>query len=191
MDPFAPAARGIGPARKAAREHSFELGADRLRKDRRRALRRNPDHERRAIDNGAERKIAMRRPIDDIDRNAGCARRGGKTFGAGVILEAADRNGGAGEVPRAPSPLSQSDRCARMVHRQGAQLLARVLGKDLDMSAGRRQKLCFPRHRRAVAGDERALALEIKENRQSRERLHARRARLPVSLEHAHQYTSC
>jgi len=136
----------------------------------------------------------MRRPVDEIDRDAGRPRRGGKTFGVRVILEAADRDGGAGEVPRAPSPLTQDDRCTRSFRSQRAQLLARVFGKDRYVGAGRRQKLRFPRHRRPVAGNERALAVEIKEDRQPRECLHARRAPLPrlrLSLERMHQYTSC
>jgi hypothetical protein len=70
-----------------------------------------------------------------------------------------------------------------------------VRDKNLDVGAGRRQQLRFPRHRRSVAGDDRASVVEIKEDWQPRDRLHARRARLPripLQLGSAHhQYTSC
>src|SRR5262249_56042151 len=50
----APAARRLRPAGKAAWEHRFELRADRLSENRRRAVGRNADYQRRAVDDGAE-----------------------------------------------------------------------------------------------------------------------------------------
>jgi len=75
-----------------------------------------------------------------------------------------------------------------------AQLLASVFGEDFHMGAGRRQEFRFPRHRRSIAGDDRALPVEIEEERQPREGLHAGRARLlrmALDLDQGHQYTSC
>jgi len=136
----------------------------------------------------------MRGPVDHVDRNAGRPRRGGETFGSCLILEAADRNRGAVKVLDPPCPMPQRERCTRCFRRQRAQLLARLLGKNLDIGAGRRQELSFPRHRSPVAGDHRPLTVEIEKDRQPRECLHARRARLlraPPNLDRAHQYTSC
>jgi hypothetical protein len=177
---FAPAASGVGPAGKAARDHRLEPGADRLTEDRRRAIGRNADDERGAVDDGAEGKIAIRGPVDHIDRNAGRARGAGEALGLRLVVEASDGDGSAGKVLDPPRPLVQHDRCARSLRRDGAQLLAWALGKDRDIGAGRRQQLRFPGHRRPVAGDHCALAGKRQEDRQPRQRLHARRMRCRV-----------
>jgi len=187
-------AGGLGPAGKAARDHRLEPAADRLAEDRRRAVGRNADDERRAVDDGAEGKIAIRGPVDHIDRNAGRARGAGEALGLRLIVEAADGDGSVGKVLDPPRPLLQHDRRARGLRRDGTQLLAWELGKDRDMGAGRRQQLRFPGHRRAVAGDHRALAVERQEDRQPRQRLHTRRKRwrgITSVLDRGHQYTSC
>jgi len=89
---LAPAPRRVRPAGKAARDHGLELGANRLGEDRCRAIGRNADDERGAIDDGAEREIAMRGPVDHIHRNAGGASGAREAFRVGVVLEASDRN---------------------------------------------------------------------------------------------------
>jgi len=171
---FAPTAGRVGPAGKAARDHRLEPGADRLTEDRRRAIGRNADDERGAVDDGAEGKITIREPVDHIDRNPGRARGAGEAFGLRLIVEASDGDGSAGKILDPPRPLLQHDRCARGLRRNGAQLLARALGKDRDIGAGRRQQLRFPGYRRPVASDHRALAGKRQEDRQPRQRLHAR-----------------
>src|SRR6516165_10159237 len=110
---LAPAAGGVGPAGKAARDHRLQSGADRLAEDWCRAVGRNTDDERRAVDDGAEGKIAIRGPVDDIDRNARRARGAGEALGLRLIVEAADGDGSAGKVVDPPRPLLQHDRRAR------------------------------------------------------------------------------
>jgi len=191
---LAPAAGSVGPAGKAARDHRLELGADRLGEDRRRAVGRDADDERRAIDDGAEGKIAISGPVDHIDRNAGRARGAAEALGLGRILEAADGDGSAGKILHPPRPLLQRDRCARGLCRDGAQLLAWSLGKDRDIGARRRQQLRLPCHRRPVAGDQRTFAGKRQEDWQPRQCLHARRMRrrgILSVLDRGHQYTSC
>ena len=191
---LAPAASGVGPAGKAARDHRLELGADCLGEDRRRAVGRNSDDERRAIDDGAEGKIAISGPVDHIDRNAGRARGAAEALGLGRFLEAADGDGSAGKILNPPRPLLQRDRCVRRVCRDGAQLLAWLLGKDRDIGARRRQHLRLPCHRRPVAGDQRTFAGKRQEDWQPRQSLHARRMRwrgVVSVLDCGHQYTSC
>jgi hypothetical protein len=56
--------------RKAARDQRFELGADRLAEHRRGAVGGDADHQRRAVDDGAEGEVAELRLVDDVDRNA-------------------------------------------------------------------------------------------------------------------------
>jgi hypothetical protein len=185
-------ARRARPAPKAAREHGFKPGADRLPEDRRRAVGRDADDERRAVDDRAKGKIAMRGLVDEIDQNAGGARGGGEALRLRLVVEAAHREHGAAQVGGSPGPMLHPDCAARRLRRDRAQLLARTFGKDIDLGAGRRQELRFPRHRRPVAGDDRALAGEREEDRQPRERCHARRMRRrDIARERRHQYTSC
>jgi len=191
LDRRPPAPRRLRPAREAAREHGFELAADRLREDRRRAVGRNADHQRRAVDDGAEGKIAIGRLVDHVDRHATRARRRGEAPGIAVVLEAAHRDRRAGEVRGLPTPMMQCDRAARRLRGEGAKLLAGVLGKDVDGGSGGRKQLRFPRRRRPVAGDDGTLAVEREEHRQPRQRLHARRASLRGASFLRHQCTSC
>src|SRR3981081_587806 len=130
----APAPRRVRPAGKTPRDHRFELAADRLAEDWRRAISRNPDDERGTVDDGAEGKVAIGGLVDHVDGNASCARRGGEAPGVVVVVEAADGNGGsATEIFGLPQPMSQHDRAARTLRGHGAKLLAWTLGKDGDI----------------------------------------------------------
>ena len=137
----------------------------------------------------------MRGLVDHIDRHAGRACGAGKAVRLVIVVEAADGHGRADEIFRPPRPLMQRDRAARRLRRHCAKLLAGVVGKDLDLGAGRGEELRFPRRRRSVAGDDGALPLEREKDRQPRQRLHARWARLrrpALDVVRArHQYTSC
>src|SRR5262249_20575840 len=93
-----PFARRLRPARKAARDQALELGADRLPEHGRRTIRRDADDERRTIDDRAEREVAERRLVDDVDRHARGARLCGEYRSRAVVLEGADRKGGFDEV---------------------------------------------------------------------------------------------
>ena len=81
----APTRSRRGPLRKSPRQQGFELGADRLGKHRRRAVGGNADHQRRAVDDGAERKVAERRLVDHVHRHAGGASGSGEFCGGLVI----------------------------------------------------------------------------------------------------------
>jgi hypothetical protein len=97
------------------------------------------------------------------------------------------------EVFGLPRPLPQHDRTARGLRRHGTKLLAWTLGKDDDIGTRRRQQLRFPGHGRAIAREDRTLALEREKDRQARERFHARRAlqAAGIARDPRHQYTSC
>jgi hypothetical protein len=132
----------------------------------------------------------MRGLVDHIDRHAGYARCAGEGLRVRFVVEAADGNGGAGEIQRLPRPGVDRDRSARRLHRHGAKVLTGMIGEDVDLGAGRGEELRLPRRRRSVAGDHRALALEREKDRQPRERLHARRSCLrgpAVALDTPHQ----
>ena len=136
----------------------------------------------------------MGRLIDEIDGNAGGARGFGEALRVPVVIEAGDGDGSAAEVFGLPCPMLQHDRAARRRLRgQSVKLLAWTLGKHDNVGAGRRQQLRFPGHGRAVAGNHRPFAVERQEDRQPRERLHARgtlRA-TETARDARHQYTSC
>ena len=111
----------------------------------------------------------------------------GEAFGIGVVVAAADGDGGAGEIPPARSAAAIEIGAARRFLGDGAQLLAGVLDEDVDGGAGRRQQLDLPRHRRALTGHHRALAVEREEDRQPRQRRHARRAVFGGAAFNGHQ----
>src|SRR5262249_54600937 len=187
---------GAAPPGKPPRNHAPRPGGGARPETRAPPPGRKPDGGRGgvAVGDGTEGKIAIGGPIDHIDWNAGRARGAGEALGLRLIVEAADGEGSAGKVLDPPRPLLQHDRRARGLRRDGAQLLAWPLGKDRDIGAGRRPQPRFPAPRCAVAGDDGALAVERQENRQPRQRSHARRMRwhgITSVLDRGHQYTSC
>jgi hypothetical protein len=159
--------------------------------DRSGAVGRDADDERRAVDDRAEGEIAMGRPVDQVDRHADRARGAGESFRLLLVVEATHGDRGAGQIGGPPGAMAQRNRPARGLGRQGTQLLARTLGEDVDIGAGRREELRLPRRRRPVAGDDGAPAFEREEDRQPRQRRHTQSARLAETHRRRHQYTSC
>ena len=90
---------------KPARDQRLDLGADRLAENRRSAVGRDADDERRAVDDRAEREIAKGRPVDDVDRHAGGAGGSGEARGFRVVGAFGDGDGGAGAIGRRPRTL--------------------------------------------------------------------------------------
>jgi len=155
-----------------------------LAKDRRRAIGRDADDDRRAIDDRTELELGKCRLVDDIDGHARAFRRFGKCRGFGIIFEIPNRNRGAckdvrrpnlriASLPiaslRIPSPRMMGD-C--IVCRRGK---ARGhfgfwdFGIDVNVGAGRRQQFAFPCRGRCAAGHDGALARKIEKHRQLRE----------------------
>ena len=99
-----------------------------------------------------------------------------KRRAASIVVEAADRDRRAGQIRGLPGAIMQHDGAARRIGRERTKLRAWGLGVDVDVGAGRRDELSLPRRTRAVAGDHGAPAVEREEDRQPRERLHARRS---------------
>ena len=150
---IAPARGGRGPGGKAVRQQRLQLGADRLRKHRRRAVGRNADHQRRAVDDGAEGEVAERRFVDHIDRDAYGTRGIAKAFCLGIGVEGANGDGGAAQIVRTP-----------LIH-----------GVNLNLGAGGLQQLQLPGRGLPAADQHRALSSQREEHRQARQRAQARR----------------
>ena len=181
----APRPGGVGPAREALRDQRLDLGADRLAEDRRSAVGRNADDERRAIDDGAESEIAEGSAVDDVDRHAGGPRRRGERGGLGVVGAIADGDGRASEVGRGPLPLVQRDRADRRRSGERAHVLRRRRSKDIDLRPGGGEELRLPDRRLRPAGDEAAFALQREERRQARQGGHAGRTNFRGGAAHA------
>ena len=143
---IAPARSGLRPSGKAVRQQGFELGADRLREHRRRAVGRNADHQRRAVDDGAEGKIAERRLVDDIDRHAGCAR--GLREGGATSHRPRTRRSRRWRRSRSssrPGTFDEHDDAARRRHRRRrAHLVGHIARIDIDPRTRSRQQLGLP-----------------------------------------------
>ena len=110
-----PAPRRRGPAGEAERDQGLQLGADRLREDRRRPVGGDADDQGRAVDDRAEGEIAERRLVDHIDGDAGGARRAGERAGLVIVREGADRDRRAGKIARLPGARMDDDRVNRII----------------------------------------------------------------------------
>ena len=132
---WAPIARGLRPALEPLRQERLDLGADRLGEDRRRAIRRDRDEERRSVDDRAELQIAEARLVDDVEGNARAPRRVGKAFRLGV----------GSQDPRWRAPRRQDRFGANRGHaREPTRPADRPKASESARPLGRRR----PRHRR-------------------------------------------
>jgi hypothetical protein len=170
---LAPTPCRLRPVREAGRDQRLDLAADRLREDRRCAVGRNADYQRRAVDDGAKREIAEIRFVDHVHRNAGRPRSAGETHCFLVAVTGSNRHRGCGKIVRHPRAAVQGDRSMRRGGRDGEKLFRRIVRINIDMCAGRRQQFGFPGSAGTPAGHQRALALQRKEYRQTRQFLHA------------------
>jgi hypothetical protein len=139
-----------------------------LSEHRRGAVSRDTNHERRAVDDGAEGKIAEGRPVDHVHRHAGRARRDGKARGFVVIVAFGNRDRRAGEIVRAPSALMNGYVADRRRGRKRAHVLAGLRTENVDCRAGRRKQFGLPGGGLSAAGDDGALSRERKERWQPR-----------------------
>jgi hypothetical protein len=184
-DARAPRARRLGPAREAFRDQRFDLGAHRLTEYGRRAVGRNPDDERRTIDDRAEGEIAISRTVDDVDRYARLARGGGKPRCLRIIgaFGYGDRCSGAvGRCPRAPM---NEDRAGWRRCRKCAHVFTGLRREQVDPGAGSREQLGLPRRGPAAAGNDGALAAQCEKCRQPRQRGHPGLANVNRRAAHA------
>jgi len=122
LDRRAPMLRGRGPGSKTFGQQHFQLGADRLCEDRRRAIGGNADNQGRAVDNGAEGEVAEFRSVDDVDRNAGRTRSFGEASRLRLVNKRADGDGGTFQIARDPCTPMQNDRAARRSSGERVQL---------------------------------------------------------------------
>ena len=97
---LAPGLRGHRPGADLGRQQRLDPGPQRLPEDRRGAVGRDADDERRARHDRAELELAERRHVDDVDRHAGRPRGIAERL-ALVALESPDGEGGTGEIGRA------------------------------------------------------------------------------------------
>ncbi len=165
-NPRPPAPRRLGPGLDAGGQQRLDPGADRLAEHRRGAVRRNADDERRAIDHGAELKIAEGRIVDRVHRHAGRLR--GSLKGGGLLVRVGIDEGdsGAAQVIRLPPALDEPGTWAPC--KEAAHGLAR-LGRDhVELCTRGVQQLRLPHRALGGAGQHDALARKGEENGQNR-----------------------
>jgi hypothetical protein len=191
---LAPTPGGSCPAGKTSRDHGFEPGADRLGKNRRRAVGGDPDDQGRAVDDRAECKVAVSGLVDDVDCDASRKGSAPEPLRLVLVIEVADTQRGSNHVGNPPGPTLERDCPARRLRCDGAKLFARMRGEHIDVGAGSGQELRLPRGRRPIARDQDALAFERQKDRKPGEWLHARGLHLRCTAMDdgiKHQYTSC
>jgi hypothetical protein len=123
LDRRAPMLRGRGPGGKARGQQHFQLGADRLREDRCRAVGGNANDQGRAVDDGAESEVAEFRSVDDVNRNAGRARSLREASRVRLVGKRAGSDSGGLQIARDPLAPAQNDRAARRSGGERVQLL--------------------------------------------------------------------
>jgi len=136
---WTPLPRRLRPARKASGNQRFQLGPDGLAEHRRRAVGRNADDQRRAVDDRAEGEIAKCELVDHVDRDAGHARCARKTRGLLVCFEGSHCDRGAGEIARLPAAQMNEDRALRWVGGNGKHLIGGFTLEHVDVRAGGRE----------------------------------------------------
>ena len=169
-----PAPSGFRPGLNICRQQRLEPATDGLTEHRRRPVRGYADHQRRAVDQGAELEIAEGGIVDRIHRHAGSFRRGLKCLGILVGISVDKRQGRAEKIIRSPGPLDQTRLWA--VSKKAAHVGARLGGNDIDLRTRRIQQFRFPNRPLRRTRQHDAFALERKEHGQDREGAHG----LPV-----------
>ena len=153
-------------------QQRLDLGADRLAQDRRGAIGADADHHRRAIDDAAEAEGRELGCVDDVDGDAVPASGRGEC-GRLLAGQGAVRQRGSGQVVCVPSPADNGDAAGRRRLRERIELGAWIGCKRLHVCAGSSGKLGLPDRRIAGPGQDDALARQIDEYRQHRQRMHA------------------
>ena len=172
VEPLAPGAGGRGPGLQPRRQQGFEPTADRLAEHRCRAVGRNAEDQRRAVDDRAELKIAEGRPVDRIHRRAGSLGSGAECARFAVVLGVDQGDRRADEIVWHPGAFDEAQ--ARALGDQRAHLGAWRRGEDVEVRAGGVQELGLPHGTRGRARQHGALAVEREEHRQHGQRLQRR-----------------
>ena len=155
-------------SRNPCGKNRLDASANFLPEDRRGAIGRNADHDRRTLDDAAELEIAEGGTIHDIDRHAGAVRGVAETLRLVVVstspIASAQPCMSDGAQPRADD-FDVGDFVSRDAH-----FFAGLGGEHADLRAARGQKLGFPCGAIAAARQQHRLAGELEENRQGCER---------------------
>ena len=179
---------GGAPLAEGARQDRLDAPPDGLAENRRRAVGRDADDDRRAVDDGAELEVAEGGLVDDVDENPALTRRRHEARGL-VRAAIGKREPRPVEILRLPAAMDERDGAAARSGKD-RQFLFGFGRHHRDLRAGGRQKLGLPDDAVAAAGDQHALAVEIEEDRQLGERLEARRAGFRRPDVAAHQAAS-
>ena len=133
------------------------------------------DDERRTVDDRAELEVRRIRPVDDIDRHARGARRGGESLRLVVALDIGERERRRIEVVGPEGALGEHDAC--VFARQRPHLLGRLEREDVDPRAGGGEEFGLPGRALRAAREHDAAPGELEKNRQRGERREARQGR--------------
>jgi hypothetical protein len=161
----APTRRGGDPTSKSLRQKHLQPGAQRLGEHRRCTVGGDADHQRRAIDDGAEGEVAKSRLVDHIDRNARLASGSGKGCGIAVIVAVTDRKRAAVEVERIPFAPIQGQSAARRTGCERKKLVGRTRRIDMHVRSGGAKQFRLPGRGGAATRHQGSPTLKRKEYR--------------------------